>query len=97
MVNYTETHTLTITDVLEDVTSDIRKILRKLELTYEIFSTLEEYKFLSLINKKLSQEYVSGETIGLQISLIKAMIRADNFEFRLLWFNKLQELMKLQP
>lgn len=77
MVNYTETHTLTITDVLEDVTSDIRKILRKLELTYEIFSTLEEYKFLSLINKKLSQEYVSGETIGLQISLIKAMIRAD--------------------
>ena len=77
MVNYTETHTLTITDVLEDVTTDIRKILRKLELAYEVFSKLEEYKFLSLINKKLSQEYVSGETIRLQISLIKAMIRAD--------------------
>ena len=77
MVNYIETHTLTITDVLEDVTTDIRKILRKLELAYEIFSTLEEYKFLSLINKKLSEEYVSGETIRLQISLIKAMIRAD--------------------
>ena len=29
--------------------------------------------------------------------LQQAMIRADNFEFRLLWFNKLQELMKLQP
>ena len=27
MVNYIETHTLTITDVLEDVTTDIRKIL----------------------------------------------------------------------
>ena len=26
-----------------------------------------------------------------------AMITADNFEFRLLWFNKLQEMMKLQP
>jgi len=80
MVNYTETHTLTITDVLEDVTTDIRKILRKLELAYEVFSKLEEYKFLSLINKKLSQEYVSGETIRLQISLIKAMIRADTRE-----------------
>ena len=29
--------------------------------------------------------------------LQQAMLRADNFEFRLLWFNKLQELMKLQP
>ena len=29
--------------------------------------------------------------------LQQAMIRADNFEFRLLWFNKLQELMRLQP
>ena len=29
--------------------------------------------------------------------LEQAMIRAENFEFRLLWFNKLQELMKLQP
>ena len=29
--------------------------------------------------------------------LQQAMIRADNFEFRLLWFHKLQELMKLQP
>jgi len=29
--------------------------------------------------------------------LQQAMIRSDNFEFRLLWFNKLQELMKLQP
>ena len=29
--------------------------------------------------------------------LQQAMIRAENFEFRLLWFNKLQELMKLQP
>lgn len=77
MVNYTETHTLTITDVLEDVTTDIRKILRKLELAYEIFSTLEEYKFLSLINKKLSEEYVSGETIRLQISLIKALIKTN--------------------
>ena len=29
--------------------------------------------------------------------LQQAMIRAENFEFRLLWFNKLQELMRLQP
>jgi len=29
--------------------------------------------------------------------LEQAMLRSDNFEFRLLWFNKLQELMKLQP
>ena len=29
--------------------------------------------------------------------LQQAMIRADNFEFRLLWFHKLQELMRLQP
>ena len=29
--------------------------------------------------------------------LKQAMLRADNFEFRLLWFHKLQELMKLQP
>ena len=29
--------------------------------------------------------------------LEQAMIRAENFEFRLLWFNKLQDLMKLQP
>ena len=29
--------------------------------------------------------------------LQQAMLRADNFEFRLLWFNKLQEMMKLQP
>lgn len=77
MVNYTETHTLTITDVLEDVTTDIRKILRKLELAYEVFSKLEEYKFLSLINKKLSEEYVSAETIRLQISLIKSLIKTN--------------------
>jgi hypothetical protein len=75
MVNYTETHTLTITDVLADVTHDIRKILRKLELAYEIFSTLDEYKFLSLAHKNLSEKYVSGETIRLQISLIKALIK----------------------
>ena len=77
MVNYTETHTLTITDVLNDVAFDIRKILRKVELRYEIFSTIEEYKFLSLINKNLSQEYVSGETIRLQISLIKSLIKTN--------------------
>ena len=77
MVNYTETHTLTITDVLNDVAFDIRKILRKIELRYEIFSTIEEYKFLSLINKNLSQEYVSGETIRLQISLIKSLIKTN--------------------
>ena len=29
--------------------------------------------------------------------LEQAMIRAENFEFRLLWFNKLQEVMRLQP
>ena len=29
--------------------------------------------------------------------LRNAMLSSDNFEFRLLWFNKLQELMKLQP
>ena len=29
--------------------------------------------------------------------LQQAMLRAENFEFRLLWFNKLQDLMKLQP
>ena len=29
--------------------------------------------------------------------LQQAMIRAENFEFRVLWFNKLQDLMKLQP
>tara|TARA_Y100001938_G_C7829137_1_gene300485 strand:- start:77 stop:277 length:201 start_codon:yes stop_codon:yes gene_type:complete len=29
--------------------------------------------------------------------LQQAMIRAENFEFRVLWFHKLQELMKLQP
>jgi len=29
--------------------------------------------------------------------LQQAMIRAENFEFRLLWFNKLQELMRLEP
>ena len=29
--------------------------------------------------------------------LQQGMIRAEKFEFRLLWFNKLQELMKLQP
>ena len=29
--------------------------------------------------------------------LQQAKIRADNFDFRLLWFNKLQQLMKLQP
>tara|TARA_R100000234_G_scaffold108452_1_gene79866 strand:- start:421 stop:831 length:411 start_codon:yes stop_codon:yes gene_type:complete len=77
MVNYTETHTLTITDVLKDVAFDIRKILRKLELAYEIFSTLDEYKFLSFINKNLSQEYVSGETIRLQISIIKSLIKTS--------------------
>ena len=74
MVNYTETHTLVITDVLNDVAFDIRKILRKIELRYEIFSTIEEYKFLSLIHKNIFQEYVSAETIRLQISLIKSLI-----------------------
>ena len=29
--------------------------------------------------------------------LRKAMLEAEHFEFRLLWFNKLQELMRLQP
>ena len=29
--------------------------------------------------------------------LEQAMIRAENFEFRLLWFNKLQELMSKCP
>tara|TARA_R100001460_G_scaffold4109_1_gene11904 strand:- start:201 stop:647 length:447 start_codon:yes stop_codon:yes gene_type:complete len=89
MVNYTETHTLTITDVLNDVTTDVRKILRKLELTYEVFSTLEEYKFLTLIHKSLSEEYVSeeyrnyykttisAETIRIQISLIQSLIKTN--------------------
>ena len=77
MVNYTETHTLVITDVLNDVAFDIRKILRKIELRYEIFSTIEEYKFLSLIHQNIFQKYVSGETIRLQISLIKALIKTN--------------------
>ena len=77
MVNYTETHTLIITDVLNDVAFDIRKILRKIELRYEIFSTIEEYKFLSLIHKNIFQEYVSAETIRLQISLIKSLIKRN--------------------
>ena len=77
MVNYTETHTLIITDVLNDVAFDIRKILRKIELRYEIFSTIEEYKFLSLIHKNIFQEYVSAETIRLQISLIKSLIKTN--------------------
>ena len=29
--------------------------------------------------------------------LRRAMLEAEHFEFRLLWFHKLQELMKLQP
>ena len=29
--------------------------------------------------------------------LRQAMLTAEHFEFRLLWFNKLQELMRLQP
>tara|TARA_R100000231_G_scaffold49319_1_gene42067 strand:- start:35 stop:505 length:471 start_codon:yes stop_codon:yes gene_type:complete len=80
MVNYTETHTLTITDVLEDVTTDIRKILRRIELTYEIFSTIDEYKFIALIHHNLSQEYVSGETIRIQISLIKSLIKTNTIK-----------------
>ena len=77
MVNYTETHTLIITDVLNDVAFDIRKILRKIELRFEIFSTIEEYKFLSLIHQNIFQKYVSGETIRLQISLIKSLIKTN--------------------
>tara|TARA_B100001250_G_scaffold227091_1_gene194898 strand:+ start:61 stop:489 length:429 start_codon:yes stop_codon:yes gene_type:complete len=74
VVNYIETHTLTITDVKEDVTKDIRKVLRKIELAYEVFSTLDTYKFLALVNERLSEEYTSGETLRFQIDIIKSIL-----------------------
>ena len=43
---------------------------------------------------KMTKEQLFWNRVGW---LQQAMIRAENFEFRLLWFNKLQELMKLQP
>jgi hypothetical protein len=29
--------------------------------------------------------------------LLRAMMTAEDFDFRLLWYNKLQELMRKQP
>tara|TARA_R100001082_G_scaffold98728_1_gene67125 strand:+ start:2248 stop:2673 length:426 start_codon:yes stop_codon:yes gene_type:complete len=74
VVNYIETHTLTITDVKEDVTKDIRDVLRKIELSYEVFSTLDTYIWLASIHKALSKDYISAERLRFQTDILKSIL-----------------------